>query len=338
MPAYYDQQKRRWRYRLRRVLDGRLIRTSRLLPKGWSRDQAERYGRETDTRLLALAAGVERQEPLIDEAVAAFLQFRLPTLKNGKKTAGELALALPWYEGRPLSDLPAVCREFAAQAKKVNGEELLSKTTVRNRLAYLRAAAHYAWKHHQIGSEDWSRRMVVPTLNNARHVYLEPDEVAKLLEAMGDEESRALVRLIFYTGLRWVKELLPREPGDVVRSGSDLWLSVPDTKNKKPRMVWLHPGCHKDLEHLPFPLHWRTYYTKFERARKKIKRPGLRLHDLRHSFASYLISQGATLAEVGAALGHSSAQSTARYAHLYPQAVARVVRSLPTLPRRKRPA
>ena len=41
-----------------------------------------------------------------------------------------------------------------------------------------------------------------------------------------------------------------------------------------------------------------------------------RLHDLRHTFASYGISEGFSLEVVGALLGHKSPQSTARYAHL----------------------
>lgn len=42
----------------------------------------------------------------------------------------------------------------------------------------------------------------------------------------------------------------------------------------------------------------------------------LRIHDLRHSFASLAVNSGATLYEVQSLLGHSSAQMTQRYAHL----------------------
>jgi integrase len=42
-----------------------------------------------------------------------------------------------------------------------------------------------------------------------------------------------------------------------------------------------------------------------------------RLHDLRDSFASVLVSQGASLPLIGAMLGHTQPQTTARYAHLY---------------------
>ena len=43
----------------------------------------------------------------------------------------------------------------------------------------------------------------------------------------------------------------------------------------------------------------------------------LRLHDLRHSFASQLVSSGASLELIGAMLGHASPTTTARYAHLF---------------------
>jgi site-specific recombinase XerD len=41
------------------------------------------------------------------------------------------------------------------------------------------------------------------------------------------------------------------------------------------------------------------------------------MHDLRHSFASILVSTGASLPLIGRMLGHTQPQTTARYAHLY---------------------
>jgi len=45
-------------------------------------------------------------------------------------------------------------------------------------------------------------------------------------------------------------------------------------------------------------------------------RVGPRIHDLRHTFASLLVSGGASLEMIGKLLGHSQMQTTQRYAHL----------------------
>ncbi len=50
--------------------------------------------------------------------------------------------------------------------------------------------------------------------------------------------------------------------------------------------------------------------------RKRARIPDVRIHDLRHSFASVAVSSGQTLATIGALLGHSQAATTQRYAHL----------------------
>ena len=50
---------------------------------------------------------------------------------------------------------------------------------------------------------------------------------------------------------------------------------------------------------------------------RAVWRATVRMHDLRHSFASILVSTGASLPLIGRMLGHTQAQTTARYAHLY---------------------
>ena len=54
----------------------------------------------------------------------------------------------------------------------------------------------------------------------------------------------------------------------------------------------------------------------WERLRLKAELPKLRLHDLRHQYASFLVNSGRTLYEVQHILGHADAQVTQRYAHL----------------------
>jgi integrase len=54
----------------------------------------------------------------------------------------------------------------------------------------------------------------------------------------------------------------------------------------------------------------------FERVCKEAMLEDLRIHDLRHSFASFAIADGASLFLVGKLLGHASSRTTERYAHL----------------------
>ena len=68
------------------------------------------------------------------------------------------------------------------------------------------------------------------------------------------------------------------------------------------------------------PLKW--VHKVWERMREKAELPKLRLHDLRHQYASFLINSGRTLYEVQKILGHSSPSVTERYAHLTTQSLA----------------
>ena len=54
----------------------------------------------------------------------------------------------------------------------------------------------------------------------------------------------------------------------------------------------------------------------------------MRLHDLRHSFASFAAAQGASLLMIGKLLGHTQAQTTQRYAHLVSDPVRNVAETV----------
>lgn len=58
-----------------------------------------------------------------------------------------------------------------------------------------------------------------------------------------------------------------------------------------------------------------TLYRVFDKARETAGRPDLRFHDLRHTGAVLAASTGATLAELMARLGHSTAGAAMRYQH-----------------------
>ncbi len=68
----------------------------------------------------------------------------------------------------------------------------------------------------------------------------------------------------------------------------------------------------------------------FMTACEELGLTGVRLHDLRHTYALWLIQGGVSLAEVGRLLGHRSPQTTARYAHLSEVPKEQILAALPT--------
>jgi integrase len=79
---------------------------------------------------------------------------------------------------------------------------------------------------------------------------------------------------------------------------------------KQPLGTFVFPGPGEAGHRIELKRQWRTLC-------KAAGITGLRLHDLRHSYASALVSGGASLPLIGALLGHSNPATTSRYAHLY---------------------
>lgn len=59
-----------------------------------------------------------------------------------------------------------------------------------------------------------------------------------------------------------------------------------------------------------------SFFYSWDTARKRAGMADVRIHDLRHSFASFLINGGRSLYEVQKILGHTQVKTTQRYAHL----------------------
>lgn len=327
MPITWDKRNKRWRFLFDRTIEGRRARSSKLLPKGWSHTQARAYEKEQDARLFALATGVQQVEigQSVTRAVQLYVEHRIPKLRDGRHTAQEIAHLLPWIENRTLEELGDISRSYAEENPH------LAPATVRNRLAYLRAAVRYAHKKHNYGPPGVTDQMELPKVENERHIYLQTDELQRFLPLLTDQDARDLYTLAFYTGLRWRANLLTLTPEQIIRKGKDVWLDIGRTKNGEPMMVWIHPSARDALRSVPFQHGDHYFYTRFRSARAAIARPEVRPHDLRHSLASVLCNNGVSLKEVGEVLGHKSLQATNRYAHLYPHRVASLVRKVPSV-------
>ncbi len=169
----------------------------------------------------------------------------------------------------------------------------------------------------------------VPLLevNNKKERYLSQDEAKRLYDAVCESENAMLkfiVPMLILTGAR------KREVLDAKWTDFDLerriW-RIPITKAGKARHVPLSDGVMHLLSTMPRDPQWVfpnpdtskpfvSVYCAWHTARTKAGLADVRMHDLRHSFASLLINSGRTLYEVQHILGHTQVKTTQRYAHL----------------------
>ena len=173
-----------------------------------------------------------------------------------------------------------------------------------------------------------------------RERHLIADELAALSRALDEDEDRQaadIFRLLLITGAR-KDELCSARRGQLhlepdAEPPRGVWTKpATNTKQKKIHRVPLSPEAvtlfakiveRSDVALMPsaylFP-HQDGYRYDLRAPWRRICRSagleGLRLHDLRHSFASILAGQGLSLPIIGRLLGHSATATTARYAHL----------------------
>ena len=169
-----------------------------------------------------------------------------------------------------------------------------------------------------------------------RERWLQAEELQRLVIALNEHKDQRLAdafRLLLLTGSR-KSEVLTAE-----------W-SMFDLQQG----VWTKPSSHtkeKQVEHLPLNTQAVELLTRMKehsdattflfpgsngkprttlrvawsQVCKAAALTNVRIHDLRHSYASYLVSQGISLHIVGKLLGHSQPQTTQRYAHVAHQSL-----------------
>ena len=167
-----------------------------------------------------------------------------------------------------------------------------------------------------------------------RERFLTDKEFVRLGEALDDVEARggatapavAAIRLLALTGCRR-NEILSLRWGDVALEVSEL--KLPDAKTGARVVPLSAPGGRASrlftphIEGNPWVIPGRkpgTRMRQIDDAWKIIRaRAGLhdvRIHDLRHSYASRALALGESLTMIGRLLGHRQIETTARYAHL----------------------
>jgi integrase len=159
-------------------------------------------------------------------------------------------------------------------------------------------------------------------LKNVKHAPKEENRRVKI-----DAYAAAALRLLLFTGAR-LREILHLKWEYVDFDRGVLFL--PDSKTGKKAIVLNAPALAvlNGLERVgAYVIAGGTAASEQERPRADLKRPwtmvrrraeleGLRIHDLRHTYASFGAGGGFGLPIIGKLLGHAQAATTARYAHL----------------------
>ena len=172
----------------------------------------------------------------------------------------------------------------------------------------------------------------VPLLNDQegkKERYLSKEETERLYGVLKDSDNALLqyiVPMLILTGARKMEVINARwEDFDLLKRQ---W-RIPITKAGRPRYVPLSNGVINLLANVPHdesnpwvfpnPKTGKPYVSIFgswNTARNAAGLGDVRIHDLRHSFASFLVNAGRSLYEVQKILGHTQVKTTQRYAHL----------------------
>jgi integrase len=161
--------------------------------------------------------------------------------------------------------------------------------------------------------------------------YLNEEELKRLLHVLATDSNRPVchaVQFLLATGAR-KGEALAAEWKDIDQENRVWVIQATNSKSKRKRSVPLNDVALGILQEIdneknsPYVFvsaktgkRLTTISKYWGKLRKEADLEGFRLHDLRHSFASFLVNAGCTLFDVQQVLGHSDPVITQRYSHL----------------------
>ncbi len=323
-------------YYLQKRVNGR-VRWLTIGPHGspWTPETA----RKEAHRLLGTIAGgadpaVHRRErlenPTLSEAVELFREDHWPKIKPNSREKYDILLRLhvmPTLGTRRMVDItrPDILRFHRKLADRAS--------TANYSVAIISKMMNWAEEHGYRPENSNPCRAIKMFPENKRHRYLTREEFARLgqvlaqLERDGTENVFVLaaIRLLLFTGAR-LGEILTLQWAyvDVERG----FLLLPDSKTGQ-KQIRLSRAAVEVLDGIP-RIQGNPYIIvgRFDRERLvNLQKPwrrvrklagieDVRLHDLRHSFASVAAASGGSLPMIGKLLGHNHPLTTARYAHL----------------------
>jgi len=203
----------------------------------------------------------------------------------------------------------------------------LSNATVNRYKAAISVVFTYAYRYYNLLDNPVKSIPSRPE-NNARIRYLSKDERVLLFKATKESKwsKLYLITLIAITTGARKGELLGLKWNDIDFNRNTAYVST--TKNGEPKVLPLVNEVITELNRfkqeesaLVFnsqikPSKPYNFYKLWKKALKQAEINDFRFHDLRHTTASYLAQNGASLLEIADVLGHKQIQMTKRYAHL----------------------
>ena len=167
--------------------------------------------------------------------------------------------------------------------------------------------------------------------NNKLERYMNDKQLQALLQVLQNDSNRTVCLAALWllsTGAR-CGEALKATWSQIDRTNNVWRVPASNTKANKVRSIPLNDSALQVLKQLTSEgryenlfvnektgLPYVTIVKSWSRLRIKAGMPQLRVHDLRHQYASFLVNAGRTLFEVQSILGHSDPSVTQRYSHL----------------------
>ncbi|WP_036593771.1 site-specific integrase [Ottowia thiooxydans] len=226
-------------------------------------------------------------------------------------------------------------REVQVFHNELVTKERLAPATADHHVVYMRRLLNLAVQWEML-EKNTLTRIPLMKVDNQVERYLTDEEVQRLVPVLTTDLAYGASYILLFllsTGARLNEAMQAKWEQIDLQTG--VWrIPAKNSKSKKGRAVPLNASAlwvlgqlwTKDKNpHLfvneatnkPFVTITRAWY----RLRAKAGIEGLRIHDLRHSFASFLVNGGRSLYEVQQILGHSDPKVTMRYAHLSTKAL-----------------
>lgn len=300
-------------------------------------ESAIREGRHFKTR--------EAKKHTLDKLIDRYIENVLPTKTDSQKFIQNQKAQLEWWRSKlgyyVIADVtPALVAEY--RDKISTKDKKHSPSTINRYLAALSHVFTVAVNEWGWAEDNPVRKVTKMREPRGRVRFLSDEEREKLLEACKVHPNKSLyvvVVLAISTGAR-LMEVMSLKWQDVDLKTKRVILH--DTKNGERRVLHLAGLAfdlvekhHKDRDKesaLVFPGRSKEIPMKIDKfwqeAIKAAELENFRFHDLRHSAASYLAMNGASLAEIAEILGHKTLQMVKRYAHLSEAHTSKVVASM----------